>query len=169
MALPRLLKNQNAFIDGVGYIGEIETMNPPKLARKFEGWRGAGLDAEVQIDMGMEAMEAELTFGGLPDAIFNSFGTTRLDGVQIRMVGAYQRDDTGQVAAVEQVMRGRFAEIDQGETKTGGDSKTKVKCNAVYYKLLIDGREVVEVDVLNLVCRVNGVDRLAEQRAAIGA
>lgn len=37
-----------------------------------------------------------------------------------------------------------------------------------YYQLTIDGKEVIEIDVINMVMKVDGVDRLAEHRKAIG-
>ena len=39
-------------------------------------------------------------------------GIARHDGVMLRFAGAYQRDDTGQVDAVEVVVRGRHEEIE---------------------------------------------------------
>jgi P2 family phage contractile tail tube protein len=45
-------------------------------------------------------------------------------------------------------------------------SITSTEC--AYYKLTIDGKDVIEVDVINMVLMVDGVDRLAEHRKAIG-
>ena len=43
----------------------------------------------------------------------------------------------------------------------------KTACS--YYKLTINGATGIEIDLQNMVEIVNGVDRLAEQRRAIGA
>ncbi|MBC7201814.1 MAG: phage major tail tube protein, partial [Pseudomonas balearica] len=37
-----------------------------------------------------------------------------------------------------------------------------------YYKLSVDGNVEIEIDLLNFVFMVNGEDRLAEHRKAIG-
>jgi P2 family phage contractile tail tube protein len=37
-----------------------------------------------------------------------------------------------------------------------------------YYKLTVGGREVYEIDVENMVRRINGVDQLAGIRSDIG-
>ena len=37
-----------------------------------------------------------------------------------------------------------------------------------YYKLWLGGRELVEVDKLNFIFRLNGADMLAEVRANLG-
>lgn len=69
---------------------------------------------------------------------------------------------------VEVVVRGRHQEIDMGNAKPGSDTEHKFKMSCSYYKLIVNGREVVEIDIVNMVFKVNGVDRLAAQRAAIG-
>ncbi|HDL6948083.1 TPA: phage major tail tube protein, partial [Yersinia enterocolitica] len=59
-------------------------------------------------------------------------------------------------------------EIDGGESKQGEDTETKVSTQCTYYKLTIDGKVVMEIDVVNLIEMVNGVDLLEAQRKAIG-
>ena len=39
---------------------------------------------------------------------------------------------------------------------------------ARYYKLAINEEELIEIDAVNLVRKVGGVDQMAEIRAAIG-
>ena len=60
--LPKILKNFNAFVDGRGYAGRIDEISLPKLSIKTEEHRAGGMDIPVAIDMGMEKLEAELTF-----------------------------------------------------------------------------------------------------------
>ena len=111
---------------------------------------------------------SEHTYGGLVREIFQSFGIAKIDGVLLRFAGAYQREDTGAVDAVEIVCRGRHTEIDSGNAKAGDKSELKVKSALTYYKLSVNGSTDVEIDLINMIEIVNGVDRLAEQRAAIG-
>lgn len=168
MALPRTLKNFNVFVDGVSFMGQAQEVGLPKLARKTEGFRGAGMTGEVELDVGVEKLELEHTYGGLVREIFQSFGIAKIDGVLLRFAGAYQREDTGAVDAVEIVCRGRHTEIDSGNAKAGDKSELKVKSALTYYKLSVNGTTDVEIDLINMIEIVNGVDRLAEQRAAIG-
>ncbi|EPC7922441.1 phage major tail tube protein, partial [Yersinia enterocolitica] len=44
----------------------------------------------------------------------------------------------------------------------------KVSTQCTYYKLTIDSKVVMEIDVVNLIEMVNGVDLLEAQRKAIG-
>lgn len=168
MALPSKLKDFNLFGDGNNWQGQIAELNIPKLARKMEEYVGSGMDTPVDIDVGGEKIEFEWTCAGLVDEIFDGFGTSKLDNNQLRFAGAYTRDDTEETKAVEVIVRGRHREIDPGTAKKGNDNTIKVTTTCVYYKLIIDGREVIEIDALGFVFKVNGADRLAEKRKAIG-
>lgn len=82
--------------------------------------------------------------------------------------GSYQRDDTGETVAVEVVMRGRQKEIDTGEGKQGEDTESKISVVCTYFRLTMDGKELVEIDTINMIEKVNGVDRLEQHRRNIG-
>src|SRR5690625_2663673 len=101
MSLPQKLKNFNLFNEGQSYLGKAATVTLPNLTAQMEEWRGAGMDAPVDIDLGMEKLEMEWTAGGwLPDAL-KQFGVLNASGVGLRFTGAIQADDTEQVKAVE--------------------------------------------------------------------
>lgn len=168
MGFAAKLKSMNIFREGASYLGIATEATLPKLARKFEGFRAAGMDGEIDIDMGMEKLEFEWTLGGIVADAIGGFGALTHDAELLRFAGSYQAEDTGQIIPVEIVVRGRHQEIDMGTAKPGGDTEHKYKTSCSYYKLIVNGREVVEIDVPNMIFRVNGIDRLAGHRAAIG-
>ncbi|AUW59431.1 phage major tail tube protein [Sphingobium sp. SCG-1] len=168
MGLPSKLKNMNLFNDGQSYVGLVPEVSIPKVARKFEDYRGGGMDSEMAIDMGGEKIEFEWKAGGQIDQVYRQFGAVTHDAVQLRWMGAYQDDNTGQVRAVEILVRGRHQEIDPGTGKPGDDTEQTIKTIASYYRLQQDGQTLIEIDNLNMIFIVNGVDILAEQRNAIG-
>ena len=164
MALPRKLKYLNMFNDGLSYMGVVESVTLPKLTRKLEKYRGGGMPGSVSVDLGLDddALALEWTVGGLPDAaLWAQYASPGADS-------SYQRDDTGEISAVEIVMRGRHKEFDGGENKQGESGTTKMSTECAYYQLTIDGKEIIEIDITNMVLKVDGVDRLAEHRKAIG-
>ena len=55
-----------------------------------------------------------------------------------------------------------------GTAKAGDDNTIKAVTSLSYYKLTIGGATVIEIDVPGYVFMVNGVDRLAEKRQALG-
>ena len=168
MALARVLKDLNIHNDGMSYLGHANAFTQPKLARKFEDYRAAGMDSAVKVDMGGEPLEAEFTTAGPMRDVLAQYGMTTLDGVMLRFVGAYQNEEDGSYDSIEITVRGRHEEIDMGEAKVGEMGEFKVKSALVYYKLDWNGRTVVEIDTLNMTLIVDGVDRLAGRRAALG-
>lgn len=168
MALPNKLKFFNLYGDGESYFGRAEEITLPKLSMKGEAYRAGTMLGEVQQDLGLEALELESTFGGPMRSVLRQFGVYAHDGVLMRYVGSYQRDDTGAVDAYEVVVRGRHTEIDFGNAKAGDNTQFKVKTACSYYKLAVNGVTEVEVDMVRMIYIVGGVDRLAEHRRAIG-
>lgn len=169
MALPSKLKNMNIFENGRSYLGQATSVTLPKLTRKMEDFRAGGMNAPLKVDMGMEGLVLEFSCGGFMVDTFATFGSARHDATQLRFAGAYQADDTGAVDAVEVVVAGRYSEIDMGDSKAGDDTEHKYKAELSYYELTINGRQLVLIDIPNMIEIIDGVDRLAEQRAAIGA
>ncbi|MFG0835508.1 phage major tail tube protein [Aeromonas bivalvium] len=170
MALPRKLKHCNIFMDGENWIGIAEDYTPAKLGQKLEAYRGGGMMGSANIHMGLEdgSLDTSFTFGGAEAALVKRMGLAKIDGVALRFAGSFQRDDTGEVVAVEIVQRGRFKDLDRGTYKSGDNTQTKVNMVNTYYKETMNGVDLVEIDLLNMIWIVDGVDMMAEHRKAIG-
>ncbi|MEG3160913.1 phage major tail tube protein [Sphingomonas sp. LB2R24] len=167
MAFPSKLKNMNLFNEGASYLALAMSVTMPKLARKLEDYRAGGMDGTVKIDQGAEPMEMEFTLGGPDRTVIRQFARPGIAGTFLRFAGSYQNDATGAYDVIEITVRGRHEEIDMGESKVGEGGETKVKTQCAYYRLEWNGRVEIEIDVLNMIYIVDGVDMLAEQRAAI--
>ena len=148
MRIPSKLKNFNCFHQTGSWLGIIAEATLPKLAMDMEEWRGGGMIAPVKIERGMQLLETEIKLGGFVLDALRSWGDPRVDGVYLRLVGAYQADDGSAPLAVECIMRGRYEEIDWGNMKAGDDTEHTLKMPLAYYKLIIDGRTEIEVDPL---------------------
>ncbi|QSQ38922.1 phage major tail tube protein [Xanthomonas translucens] len=169
MALPKKLKHFNTFGNGESWLGLANEVKLPVLTRKLEEYRAGGMSGPVSLDMGQEALELEIKFGGLMRPVLNQYGVTTHNGVMLRFAGSYQREDTGAIDVVEVVVRGRHKEIDMGTAKAGDDTEFTVKSALSYYKLTINGVPELEFDFVGMKEIVNGVDLLAVHRTAIGA
>ncbi len=170
MAMPRKLKNMNMFNDANSYLGVAKSSTPPPLSRKMEGYRGGGMNGPVKADLGWsdDGIQFDWTLGGLDLIALKQFGAVKADGVMLRWVGAYQQDDTGEVIAVEMVVRGRHETIDMGDAAPGEDTEHKITTTCSYYKLVVNGEVIIEVDLLNFIEIIDGVDMLEAQRKALG-
>jgi uncharacterized protein len=167
MGLPSKLKNMNAFGSGNSFLGVIAEYEEPKLVIKTEDFRGGGMLGDVEIDQGLEKLEASLTMGGHVLTLLRKFGVSKIDGERLRLVGAYQRDDGSRPDAVEIFLGGRLTEFDGGGSKAGDDTEHKYKYPCTYYRRVVNSRTEIEIDMLNGVFIVDGIDRYAGIMAAL--
>ena len=170
MAMPRKLKNLNLFNDGNSYLGLVKSLTLPSLGRKMEGYRGGGMNGPVKADLGMsdDGIQFEWKTGGLDLISLRQFGAVNASSVALRFSGSYQQDDTGEVSNVEVVVRGRHETIEMGDAQPGEDTEHSMTTTCSYYKLTVDGEEIIEIDLLNFVEKVNGVDMLDKHRTGMG-
>jgi len=111
--IPKILKNFNLFVDGRGFVGRVEEVNPPKLTIKTEEFRGGGMDAPASIDMGMEKMEASFTLAEYDKEVLKQFGLISGNAVQVTLRGAMQDDETTSPIVIK--LRGMYTEMDMGK------------------------------------------------------
>ncbi|MCY7297492.1 phage major tail tube protein [Alteromonas sp. a30] len=165
--IPRKLRDFNLFHEGGSWMGIANEITLPKLTRKMEELMlGNGV---VKIDLGNEAMEAEVTLEEFPENVLRQYGLLNHAGVQLRFAGAMVRQDgSQQTDNIEVIMRGRWEEIDSDSAKKGESHQTKAKLAVSYYKLSINGEQIIEIDHVNYIETINGKDNLAAQRKAIG-
>ena len=161
--LPKILKNFNVFVDGRGFAGRAEEITLPKLTIKTEEFLGAGMSAPVEVDMGMEKLEMDITFAEYDKELFKLFGLTNGSEVAFTIRGAMQAANSEAEAVVINA-RGFFKELDFDSWKPAEKAtlKCSVACN--YYKLTVDGVELIEIDPVNMVRSINGTDQLSKMR-----
>lgn len=168
MGMPHKLKQFNVFQNGVLFMGMVPEITLPKLSRKMEEYRAGGMSGPVSVDFGNEALSLEWSAGGLIAEALKQYGAHAHGAVMLRFAGAYQNDEDGNVAAVEVVVRGRYKEIDMGTAKMGDDTTHKYTMACSYYKLMIDGAAVIELDFMSGTENFGGGDSNAAIRKAIG-
>ena len=170
MAQPRKLKNLNLFNDGNSYLGVVKSVTLPPLGRKMEAYRGGGMNGSVKADLGFsdDGIQFEWKTGGLDLIALRQFGSVNASGIMLRFSGAFQQDDTGDVSTVEVVVRGRHETIEMGDASPGEDTEHSITTTCSYYKLTVDNEDIIEIDLLNFIEKVNGVDMLEKQRNALG-
>jgi len=168
MGMPHKLKDFNLFENGISFAGQATEVTLPKLSRKMEEYRAAGMSGPVSVDLGQEAMQLEWTAGGLVRETLKQYAARSHGAVQLRFAGAYQNDDTGDVQAVEVTVRGRYKEVDMGTAKLADDTAHKFTMPLSAYKLTIDDEVIFDFDFMNGIEIVGGQDQRSGIRKAIG-
>ncbi|RZG78574.1 phage major tail tube protein [Acinetobacter sp. WCHAc060033] len=160
-------KNFNIFVDGRGYAGNSDEANMPELALKTEEYRAGGMDAPVDITMGMEKLTADFTLNSHSRDVLSLFGIREGNKTKIT-VREHMESWDGTTTAVVHNLEGKIVKINQGTSKPGEAPKDKYDLSLSYYKQTIGGKVVHEVDVENMVRIIDGVDILAPVRENLG-
>lgn len=168
MSLPRKLKNFNLFVNGQSFAGLVPEVTLPKLSRKTEEYRGGGMAGPVQSNLGMEAMEMQWTAAGYLRELLAQWGTGTTGGILLRFAGALQADDSSEISSLEVIARGFHKEMDPGNAKAGDKTEIKITSALSYYKVSLNNVPVIEIDMVNMIEIVNGVDLAAAERLALG-
>lgn len=167
MALPRVLRNYQMFIDGQGFAGRVDAVTMPALELVTEEHRAGGMDVPVDLDMGMNPIRFQLTMAEHIEAVYRSFGVLSAPPISFSLRSAVQAQG-GPVEPVIMTCIGRFRSITPGESTLATKNGHTAEATCNYYRLDINGSNVVEIDVVNMKRLIDGVDQLAEQRGAIG-
>ncbi len=167
MAIPRSLKGFALFVDGRGYVGKVSEIELPEMSSKSETFRGGGMDAEIELDMGLEAMTCTWTMMEYNEDQLAVALQLAGDGVDVTVRGGLQAENTA-TTPVEVRMRGRVKKLELGTLKAGEKSEPKFELTCQYFRYVQAGRELIEIDCINHVRRINGVDQMAEMNVALG-
>lgn len=163
----KILKNFALFVDGRGYAGNIDELQLPTLAITVEDFRAGGMDSSVPVEMGQDKMEATFTLSSYDSAVLGLWGIGQGASVPLVARGALESLD-GSVESVTVTMDGKVRSLEPGAWTPGAKSSLAFTVDLIAYKYVQNGTTVHEIDVPNMVRKVNGVDRLASQRNAIG-
>lgn len=162
--LKDVMRNVAAFVDGRNYAGQCSQVTLPELNIQTEEMRAGGMDAPIEMDMGMEALRASLQFLTVPTEVMKLLG--KRDIPLTLRGGLISHDGTIKGATAE--LRGKFVGQNPGDWQAGSQSNFTATFAAHYYKLTVEGEEVYEIDVERMVRRINGEDQLAELRDRLG-
>ena len=158
--LPRTLKKFNVFVDTHSWAGVAESVTIPKITKKTEDFRGAGMIGDVALSMGYEKLEGEVVYAGFDVKQYRQLGVCGTSDLPVRFVGMYERQDNCTKQIVEIYTRGQAIELDPGDSKNGEKTEIKMSYNYTYYRMEVDGVVEVELDF------INGTERFGETDVA---
>ena len=167
--LPKTIKNANVFLNGTSWAGRFDEVSFGKLARKLEKYRGGGMDAEIDIDLGYDMPEPEVTIKEAIPELIKAWGESDSDGVLLRILAGANSDGPGNAHdTIEIVTRCRPKEIDLGSFKPGSLNEIKTPFCTTYFKYVLNGETLIELDPVNMVQIIGGVDKNQQLRESIG-
>lgn len=165
--LPHVLTDMNAFLKDESYAGQLNSMTMPKFVVKMVEKATSGTAGAIERSLGrLEKLETEINMEAFAPEIIGMVGSNASRDEVVIIRGALDVDG-GHVPLVVR-LSGFWADLDMGELKPEGETNVKSRVAIEHFELEIDGREIIYLDKLTNIWRMNGVDRTAEIRACLG-
>jgi len=161
---PRTIRDFIGFVDGVGYAGIILEAKLPELKLLIANHRAGGMDAPAPQDMGMEAMQAEITSAEWTEELVTLVGTRKRLVLRPGAKGQQDFVADSYIATIG----GLWSATKFADLKPGSDVPLTLSLEVDYFRLEKDGKVLVEIDVEAYKRIINGVDQLASIRQAMG-
>ncbi|MHC2552319.1 phage major tail tube protein [Bradyrhizobium elkanii] len=163
-----ILQDFTVWIGDNGKIGEAPNFQPPEININTEEFRGGGMDGTIEIPMGIEKIEFDFELHTWDVDVWNNlgYGPGSID-VPVKFYG-YMLTPGGTEKGVQIYTRSLIKSIKPSKVEPGKKVTLSVHLVANYYRQVVDGNKVTEIDVFNKVTIIGGVDKTARARTYLG-
>lgn len=169
MIVPEVIVGFNVY-DGDGdlVVGVTDKMSLAKLASKVATITGAGIAGSYNVPVvgHYDSITQVVPFRVAYKPMFELANPMKITTLNIR--GAIQVTDksTGlsDYAGVRYMVKGRAVETDPGELENGAVMGASVTIEATTVIYEIDGKKLIELDKMNGIYRIDGIDYLEKVR-----
>lgn len=168
--LDEVVVSYRIFENSTEYLG-IANVTLPDIEFLTQTITGAGIAGEVDevIKGHLKAMRTTINF--------NTFGSNALalatpvdHTIDLRAVQQARNMTAGKVEMqkVKHIMVVKPVKVSLGKLETANTADASGEYTVSYYAQYVDGKKKIEIDPLNYICVINGVDYLADVRKAMG-
>ncbi len=159
-----ILRNCTLWADRVSKLGQIGDITVPVPTDKLEEMRNSGMIKLREVKMGLDKLEFSFKMPGLDPQVIKLFGLKPGVETPFMVTGALVDEDGTDHSGVLTI-RGFIKTANGGTWQPGERSENDYAVAVHYYKLEIDGEELLEVDDFDI--KVGGVSQYAGQRASM--
>ena len=160
----------HVYVNNASTHGRASQVVCPQVEAIMNEYNSLGLNGTLELPSGVAAMEATFTWTYPDNEAQRAFSNPyKAVEVMVRSSKAvWNNSGLAEEQPVVVLLRGLPKQI-QGGTFAGKDAVEPESALAVnYYKLEVNGDEILEIDVINNIHRVGGEDILAARRANLG-
>lgn len=164
------LTNANVYVNGQSQLGKVEEINLPDITHMMAEHKALGQIAKFELFSGIDKMEATLKWNSFYADVLKDFADPRKAlKLQVRSsLENYGSEGLNSEVPCVAYLTGTPKNFPAGNYKQHDNVEATSKMTIIYYKLEIDGKPVVEIDVMANIYMVDGVDLFATYRANIG-
>lgn len=164
------LTNANVYMDGNNLLGRAEEIQLPQVKHKMADHKSLGMVASAEFFAGIDKLECKIKWNALYPEVLKKAANPFV-AVQIQVRASLETyNNMGRLAEVPAIayVSGTFKEFPLGNFKPQENAEYETTMSVNYAKLVVDGDEIFEIDVLQNIYKVDGVDVLSTYRINIG-
>jgi P2 family phage contractile tail tube protein len=161
--------NANVYVNGNNFLGKAREVRLPTISVQKTEHRPLGTFATIALPQGIERMEMSIIFETFNADVFKKTNPFAAVDLAVRAV-QQEYDAHGNLVTNKQVRifaKGSFRSAELGNISAQEPGTRTLTFDLNYYKLVIEGLIIHEIDPLNSIYIVNGEDLLASVRALL--
>lgn len=159
-----LIHDYNIYNDIDERIGDGEEISLPDLSPNTTDVSGSGITGNIKVPVpGMyDSLVVDIPFRMLSSKASDLFIGNRYTTAKIRGGILVMDESTGEMTdkSIVVTVKGMGTKLSLGKLKQGSTMNSGVSIEAIYYSVTINDEPIFELDKLNAVCKINGVDIL---------
>lgn len=162
--------NANIYLDGKSLLGRAEEVTLPVIKQKMAEHKALGMNGMFELPAGVDKLEARIKWNSFyPDVLVKAGNPNQAVKLQCRTsMKTWTANGVASEVPVVVHFQGTFKDVPMGAFKQHDNVELESNLNVTYCKLVINNVEIIEIDVLANVHKVNGQDTLAAYRANLG-
>ena len=165
------LTNANIYMDGNNLLGRAEEIQLPQIKHKMADHKALGMVGSAEFFSVIDKLECKIKWNALYPEVLKK-AANPFKAVQIQARASLETyNSIGKLAEVPAIayLIGTFKEFPLGNFKPQDNAEYETTMSVNYAKLIVGGEEIFEIDVLENIYKVEGVDILETYRNNIGA
>lgn len=168
--IPAVLTNARVYKNGAAQLG-VATVEMPDFEFMTESMSGLGIAGELDMPVQghFKGMSLKLKWNTTTN---DAISLLEMESHQLDIRGNIQKHDAGTGKFVDEaikvLVKGAPKKVGVGKFEPGKKMDPETELEITYIKIWQGGKELVELDKLNFIFRVLGVDKMAKIRANLG-
>lgn len=164
------VQDANVYVNGTSTHGQAQEVSLPEVQFNKGEYKALGLIGVASFFNGVDKMEATIKWN-YPDnevqiACANPRKSVDLMVRSNKMI--FVNGDLDSEVPVVVYLKGTSNNHGTGSYKAKEDTDISTKLDITYMKQVVNGQEILEIDVLNNILRINGEDQLADYKKNLG-
>lgn len=166
----QIINDFAVYEDAKEYYGTAE-VELPEISFLTEELQGAGISGKLEtVVIGfMEAMTAKFNFRTVTKATVK-MTEPRIHNLDCRVAQQIHNSRSGntETEAIKHIMRTMPKKVSVGKAAPASKADASGEHTVYAYQMYRNGKKEVDLDPMNYICEINGVDYLADVRKALG-